>query len=74
MAFWGAPLADAAHAAHATRAALAMLQRLAALNAERRARGQPGIGAGIGLNTGIVCVGDMDSSTRRSYTAMGDAV
>ena len=74
MAFWGAPLADAAHAAHATRAALAMLQRLAALNAERRARGQPEIGAGIGLNTGIVCVGDMGSSTRRSYTAMGDAV
>ena len=74
MAFWGAPLPDAAHAAHATRAALAMVQRLAALNAERRARGQPEIGLGIGLNTGTVCVGDMGSSMRRSYTVMGDAV
>jgi adenylate cyclase len=74
MAFWGAPLADPAHAAHATRAALAMTQRLAALNAERRARGQGEIGMGIGLNTGTVCVGDMGSSMRRSYTVMGDAV
>ncbi len=74
MAFWGAPLADPAHAAHATRAALAMTQRLAALNAERRAHGQPEIGLGIGLNTGTVCVGDMGSSMRRSYTVMGDAV
>ncbi|HWI09809.1 MAG TPA: adenylate/guanylate cyclase domain-containing protein [Burkholderiaceae bacterium] len=74
MAFWGAPLADPAHAAHATGAALAMAQRLAALNAQRRARGQPEIGMGIGLNTGTVCVGDMGSSMRRSYTVMGDAV
>jgi adenylate cyclase len=74
MAFWGAPLADATHAAHATRAALAMTQRLAALNAERRERGQPEIGLGIGLNTGTVCVGDMGSSMRRSYTVIGDAV
>ena len=74
MAFWGAPLADPAHAAHATRAALAMTRRLEALNAELRGRSLPEIGLGIGLNTGIVCVGDMGSSMRRSYTVMGDAV
>jgi adenylate cyclase len=74
MAFWGAPLADPAHAAHAVRAALAMTQRLQALNADLRARRLPEIGVGIGLNTGLVCVGDMGSSMRRSYTAMGDAV
>ena len=74
MAFWGAPLADPAHAANAIRAALAMSTRLAALNAELRGRGLPEIGLGIGLNTGTVCVGDMGSSMRRSYTVMGDAV
>ena len=74
MAFWGAPLADAGHAAHAVRAALAMTQRLQALNTELRARGLPEIGLGLGLNTGLVCVGDMGSSMRRSYTVMGDAV
>ena len=74
MAFWGAPVADPAHAAHAVHAALAMMQRLHALNADLRARGLPEIGLGIGLNTGTVCVGDMGSSMRRSYTVMGDAV
>jgi adenylate cyclase len=74
MAFWGAPVADASHAAHAVQAALAMIERLGPLNAELRARGLPEVGLGIGLNTGVVCVGDMGSPLRRSYTVMGDAV
>ena len=44
------------------------------LNRELRGRGLPEIGVGIGLNTGLVCVGDMGSDIRRSYTVMGDAV
>ncbi|MEP7295700.1 MAG: adenylate/guanylate cyclase domain-containing protein [Burkholderiales bacterium] len=74
MAFWGAPVTDAEHAGHAVRAAIDMTQRLQALNAELRSRQLPEIGVGIGLNTGLVCVGDMGSSMRRSYTVMGDAV
>ena len=74
MAFWGAPVADRAHAANAVQAALAMGERLGGLNAELARRGLPPIGVGIGLNTGLVCVGDMGSSMRRSYTVMGDAV
>ena len=74
MAFWGALLTDPAHAANATRAALAMIARLAALNVDVRGRSLPKIGLGIGMNTGTVCVGDMRSSMRRSYTVMGDVV
>jgi adenylate cyclase len=74
MAFWGAPVADADHACHAVRAALAMSARLGELNAALRARGLPEIGVGIGINSGLVCVGDMGSDIRRSYTVMGDAV
>ncbi len=74
MAFWGAPVADADHARRAVRAALAMAERLPAINAEAAALGLPAIGLGIGLNTGEVCVGDMGSEIRRSYTVMGDAV
>jgi adenylate cyclase len=74
MAFWGAPLNDEAHAQRAVAAALDMVARMAPLNAELGARGLPGIGLGIGINTGLVCVGDMGSQVRRSYTVMGDAV
>jgi adenylate cyclase len=74
MAFWGAPVMDEGHAANAVRASLEMVGRLEQLNADLRARALPEIGVGIGLNTGLVCVGDMGSSMRRSYTVMGDAV
>lgn len=74
MAFWGAPLAEPRHAAQAVRAALAMQQALQSLNAELQARGQPTLSLGIGLHTGIACVGDMGSDLRRAYTALGDSV
>jgi adenylate cyclase len=74
MAFWGAPVATPEHATLAVRAALGMAHSVHALNAEHRARGLPEIGIGIGLNTGPMCVGDMGSDIRRSYTVIGDAV
>jgi adenylate cyclase len=74
MAFWGAPLVNTHHALHAVQAALSMLQRLKLMNDELIDCGLPSVGLGLGLNTGWVCVGDMGSSLRRSYTVMGDAV
>lgn len=74
MAFWGAPIDTPDHAALAVQAATEMVRALDGINADHRARGLPEIGMGIGINTGIMCVGDMGSDIRRSYTVIGDAV
>ncbi len=74
MAFWGAPLPDDQHAAHAVQAAMAMIAAVGPLNAELAARGLPPLAPCIGLATGVVCVGDLGSALRRSYTAVGDGV
>ncbi len=74
MAFWGAPVAQPDHAAQAVSAALDMAAAIRTLNREHAVKGLPAIGVGIGLNTGAMCVGDMGSDVRRSYTVIGDAV
>ena len=74
MAFWGAPVAAPDHAHLAVQAALDMVQAVHAVNTEHQAQGLPVIGVGVGLNTGPMCVGDMGSDVRRSYTVIGDAV
>jgi adenylate cyclase len=74
MAFWGAPVDMPEHASLAVQTALDMAGAMDLLNREHAARGLPAIGIGIGLNTGDMCVGDMGSDMRRSYTVVGDAV
>ncbi len=74
MAFWGAPEPDERHAAHAVQAAMAMIAAVEPLNAELAERGLPPLAPCIGLATGVVCVGDLGSALRRSYTAVGDGV
>jgi adenylate cyclase len=74
MAFWGAPLADAHHADHAVAAGLQMLQETERLSIAFERKGLPALAIGIGINTGVVCVGDMGSKLRRAYTVLGDAV
>ena len=74
MAFWGAPLADPDHATHALETAIAMQKGLRDLDAPFAKRGWPPLHIGVGLNCGMMSVGDMGSKFRRSYTVMGDAV
>jgi len=74
MAFWGAPLSDPENARHAVLTALSMQQALQALAEPFRARGWPALEIGIGINTGMMTVGDMGSRLRKAYTVMGDAV
>jgi len=74
MAFWGAPVAEPRHAARAVAAAVAMQRALGPLNAGFKARGWPELRIGVGINTGLVRVGDMGSRLRKAYTVLGDAV
>ncbi|MDQ7015759.1 MAG: adenylate/guanylate cyclase domain-containing protein [Gammaproteobacteria bacterium] len=74
MAFWGAPLNDKQHAQHGLEAAFLMLEAVEKLKADFRKQDLPDITIGIGLNSGIMSVGNMGSSYRRAYTVLGDSV
>jgi len=74
MAFWGAPFEDARHAVQACTAALEMMKRVGELQTKWVAEGKPALDIGIGLNSGAASVGNMGSSLRYGYTALGDAV
>jgi adenylate cyclase len=74
MAFWGAPIDDPAHHSHAVMAGLKMLEKVEELKPVFKAKGLPEVNIGIGINSGMMNVGDMGSTFRRSYTVLGDAV
>ncbi|MEJ8858376.1 adenylate/guanylate cyclase domain-containing protein [Variovorax robiniae] len=74
MAFWGAPVDAPNHAALAVQAAIDMAASIRELSEQNRADGRAEISVGIGINTGVMSVGDMGSAVRRSYTVVGDAV
>ncbi|NND00715.1 MAG: adenylate/guanylate cyclase domain-containing protein [Gammaproteobacteria bacterium] len=74
MAFWGAPMENPEHARNALCAGLEMIEYLDTLNSEAREKDWPEIKIGIGLNSGIMSVGNMGSEFRMAYTVIGDAV
>ncbi|MBT8136389.1 MAG: adenylate/guanylate cyclase domain-containing protein [Gammaproteobacteria bacterium] len=74
MAFWGAPLEKPDHAHDGVKAAHAMIASLNELNSEFARRGWPEIKLGVGVNSGVMNVGNMGSEFRMAYTVLGDAV
>lgn len=76
MAVWGDLASEGAEedAARAARAALKMHRRLADLNAGWQAAGRPELRMGVGLNHGVVLVGNIGSPRRMEFTVIGDAV
>jgi len=74
MAFWGAPLTQDDHPVRALNAGIAMFDALDGLNATFSQRRWPAINFGIGINTGVMNVGNMGSRYRIAYTVVGDAV
>ena len=76
MAFWNAPVDVSDHPGKAVRAALGMRETLARLNAEDAFGFGPAhtVGIGIGIHTGLACVGNMGAETHFNYSAVGDTV
>ena len=76
MAFWNAPVDVTDHGSKAVRAALGMRETLARLNADDAFGfgSQQKVGIGIGIHTGLACVGNMGAEARFNYSAVGDAV
>jgi adenylate cyclase len=79
VAFWNAPLDDAKHPLNAVLAALDMRSALANINNRRvkKELGAPDAGMlqfGVGINTGPCSVGNMGSTRRFDYSALGDTV
>ncbi len=80
MAFWNAPLPNEGHAVDAVTAAIKMANSMTQFNevwkadCEAAGRVYKEAKVGIGLNTGIACVGNMGSDQRFNYSVMGDEV
>ncbi len=75
MALFGPFLADGANkSARAVACAVGMTRRLKALNEQWRAQGRPEFKIGIGIHTGEAIVGNIGSTRRMQYTALGDTV
>jgi len=74
MAFWNAPVQRPDHVLRGCAGALRAARRMERVNDAWEAEGRPRIRIRIGLNCASVLVGNVGSSTRLSYTALGDGV
>jgi class 3 adenylate cyclase/ABC-type nitrate/sulfonate/bicarbonate transport system substrate-binding protein len=74
MAFWNAPVERSDHVIRACAAALRAARRMERVNDLWETEGRPRIRLRIGLNCANVLIGNVGSSTRLSYTALGDGV
>ena len=74
MAEFGVPVPSTDHAKMACQTALVMQKKLTRLREKWKKEGRPELRARIGINTGVVIVGNMGSRDVFDYTVMGDAV
>jgi class 3 adenylate cyclase len=75
LAFFGAPIAHEDDPERACLAALAIQEKISGYAQElKRTRGLEHFAVRVGINTGLVVVGEVGSDLRVEYTAMGDAI
>jgi PAS domain S-box-containing protein len=72
MAIFNAPLRQKDHALRAVKAAVAMQQAIA--DYHRELGEKRGLSFGVGINVGQVVIGNIGTTARMDYTAIGDAV
>ncbi|HEX2153825.1 MAG TPA: adenylate/guanylate cyclase domain-containing protein [Acidimicrobiia bacterium] len=74
LAFFGAPIAHEDDPVRAVRAGLEIVEAMDGYKAEIADRWGIPIDVRVGINTGLVVVGEVGSDLRVEYTALGDAV
>ena len=74
MALWNAPTDDPDHTIHACEAVLACLRKNDELNESFRSEGWPPYETRFGLHVGDAVVGNVGSSERMNYTALGATI
>jgi class 3 adenylate cyclase len=74
MAFWGAPINRADDALQSVLSALDMIDALKDFNDHQQKLGKPEFQIGIGINYGLVTVGNIGSERKMDYTVIGDEV
>ena len=74
LAFFGAPIAHEDDPERAVLAGLEIVEGIEPYREETRERWDLDFSVRVGINTGLVVVGEVGSDLRMEYTAMGDAV
>ena len=74
VAFWGAPLSCPEQADWAVSAALDILAEVDGFNDQRQRQGREPVCVRIGIESGRALVGDLGTSFRSTYTAVGDCI
>lgn len=74
MAFFGAPVKDKDQTLNACKASVGIQKRLFELNQQWAAQDKPILETRIGIHVGYAVIGNMGSSDRINYSALGDSV
>jgi len=74
MAFWGAPNKRDDDALQSVQAALEMADALKVFNESQKTQGKPDFRIGVGINYGVVTVGNIGCDKKMNYTVIGDMV
>jgi len=74
MAFWGAPVKHEDDALQSVLAGLDMLDAVKHFNRKQKEIGKPEFKIGIGINYGVVTVGNIGCERKMDYTVIGDMV
>lgn len=74
MAFFGAPVKHEDDALQSVYAGIEMTEKLSIFNEGQRRLGKPEFKIGVGINYGIVTVGNIGTDKKMDYTVIGDMV